>query len=254
MNNNPTVQNIPSSSTVFAALVRADTIVQWRQRRSVVMSVIVPVIFLISWKGLIPVIGAEGVLATCIAIGLPAMGLMGYSISLARDRERGIFQRLRATPTPTWAIMLSRIVVQCLMIFVMTLLTYTVAYFVDGIHIGFVPTILMFIASLLGGLSFLAIGQALVAYVIGSEAVNSAARLLYFPLAIVGSLGQIGIFGAVVEKIVTWSPLGTTRTILVAAMLPSTINAHVLYSLLVTVAYSVVFAAIGIRWFRWSVA
>jgi hypothetical protein len=36
--------------------------------------------------------------------------------------------------------------------------------------------------------------------------------------------------------------------------LPSTINAHVLYSLLVTVAYSVVFAAIGIRWFRWSVA
>ena len=224
-----------------------------RQRRSLVMSMIVPIIFLISWKSLIPVIGGPAVLSICMAVGLPAIGLMGYSLTIARDRERGIFQRLRAAPVPTWIIMSSRIIVQLSLIAAMALVTIAIAQWVDHISIGYLNILLLLIASLIGGMAFLALGQFIVAFIQSSEAVNSAARLIYFPIAIVGALGSIGLFGSVVEKIVQWSPLGTTKVLLIAAMEPSTIFTHsVLFALAVTLGYGLVFAGIGIRYFKWK--
>jgi ABC-2 type transport system permease protein len=246
------VKRIPSTKEAFKALLRADFIVQWRQRRASIMSIIVPVIFIISWKSLIPVIGGGAVLAICIAVGLPAVGLMGYSQTIARDRERGVFQRLRTTPISNWVIMTSRIIVQLAVILAMTLLTIAIGYEVDKISISFTSLLLVCLAALLGGLSFLAIGQAVVAYIKSSEAVNAAVRLIYFPLAIVGALGSIGLFGVLVEKIVAWSPLGTTESLLGAAINPASIDMHVLYALLVTIGYSVFFAGVGIKWFKWS--
>lgn len=252
MKNNLT-QSIPATATVLRSLLRADFTVQWRQRRAMLMSLFVPIVFVISWRALIPVVGGPQVLAICIAIGLPALGLMGYSLSIARDRERGVFQRLRATPVPTWTIMVSRIIVQLAMIALVTVVTIAVANAVDKIVIGPLEIVLTVIAALIGGLSFLALGQLIVGYMRSSESVNAAARLIYFPIAIVGALGEIGLFGETVKNIVIWSPLGTTKTLLAAAMAPSTIFTHdVLLALVVTLGYGIVFAAIGIRYFRWS--
>ena len=253
MQQEPFIQKIPSVPDAFKAILRADLTVQWRNRRAMIMSIIVPIIFLISWKSLIPEIGPGGVISICVAIGLPAIGLMGYSATLARDRERGIFQRLRATPIPTWIIMTSRIVVQLLVMALMTLVTCAVACFVDGIEFSFLSVVLIVIAAVIGGLSFLALGQFIAAIMKSSDAVNAAARLIYFPIAIAGALGEIGLFGTLVQKIVFWSPLGTTKTMLAAAYAPSTINGDVLLAVLVTLGYGVVFAAIGIRRFAWSV-
>jgi ABC-2 type transport system permease protein len=247
------IKPIPSVSEAFQTLLSADFRVQWRQRRSLIMSIIVPIIFLISWKSLIPVIGGPEVLSICMAVGLPAVGLMGYSLTIARDRERGIFQRLRAAPVPTWIIMSSRLIVQLVVIAAMALVTIAIAGWVDKISIAPLNIVLLVIASLIGGMSFLALGQFIVAFIQSSEAVNSAARLIYFPIAIVGALGSIGIFGKTVANIVTWSPLGTTKVLLVAAMEPSTIFTHdVLFALAVTLGYGLVFAGIGIRYFKWT--
>ncbi|MEO7047674.1 MAG: ABC transporter permease, partial [Ferruginibacter sp.] len=103
---------IPSSKQALTALLKADFITQWRNRRSVVLVLLVPVIILISWKGLIKTFGGPFVISNCITIGLTAIGLMGYSNSIARDRDKGIFQRLRVAPVPSWSIMVSRLVVQ----------------------------------------------------------------------------------------------------------------------------------------------
>jgi len=247
------IKPIPSVTEAFRTLLRADFRVQWRQRRSLIMSIIVPVIFLISWKSLIPVIGAASVLSICMAVGLPAVGLMGYSLTIARDRERGIFQRLRAAPVPTWIIMSSRLIVQLSVIAIMALVTIAIAGWVDKISVSTLNIVLLLVASLIGGMSFLAIGQFIVAFIQGSEAVNSAARLIYFPIAIVGALGSIGLFGKTVENIVQWSPLGTTKVLLIAAMEPSTIfTQSVLVALAVTLGYGIVFAGIGIRYFKWT--
>ena len=78
-------------------------------------------------------IGGAFALGTCITIGLTAIGLMGYSNSIARDREKGVFQRLRATPIPSWCIMTSRITVQLVLIAIVTLLVFFAGFYFDKI-------------------------------------------------------------------------------------------------------------------------
>lgn len=247
------IKPIPSTKNVFKALMRADLRVQWRNRRALIMTLIMPVVFVISWKSLIPVMGAYSVLATCIAVGLPATGLMAYSQTIARDRERGVFQRLRAAPISTSAIMLSRIAVQLCVIMLMTLVTYIVADKADGIVISAAAIPLMLVISAIGGAAYLAIGQFLVASIKSSDSVNAAARLVYFPLAIVGAIGETGLFGPTVQNIVTWSPFGTTKTLILWSIAPGTFDTQILWALLLTLAYIAFFATLGIKRFKWSV-
>ena len=56
--------------------------------------------------------GAVYIIGLAIAYGLTATSLMGYALTVARDREKGVFQRLRVTPAPTWTIMSSRLAMQ----------------------------------------------------------------------------------------------------------------------------------------------
>jgi ABC-2 type transport system permease protein len=251
---NVLIKKVPSSAQALKYLLRADATVQWRSRRSFLMSLIVPVVFLISWKGLIPEIGAANVLSICIAVGLPAMGLMGYALALGRDREKGIFQRLRAAPIPTWVIMSSRLLVQLCMIVAMALVTCAFAYEVDHITISLLSLLLIVLSAILGGAAFLALGQVIVAFIKTSDAINATTRLIYTALAVVGAIGQIGIFGTVVQKIITYSPLGTTKTMLAAVMTPASfITEPVLLAAAITLGYGVVFAFLGITYFRWTV-
>src|SRR5204863_9875540 len=58
--------------------------------------------------------GSSALVMLAMTLGLLSLSLLGYSSGVARDRERGVFQRLRVTPAPTWTIMVSRLLVQVL--------------------------------------------------------------------------------------------------------------------------------------------
>lgn len=247
------IRKPPRAADTLRALLRADFVVQWHQRRSLIMTVLVPITFVIAWKDLIPTVGAHAVLAICIAVGLPAMGLMGYSQTIARDRETGVFQRLRTTPTSTLAIMGSRILVQLAVTAFMTLCTYGFANVIDGITLGLGSLVLVLAAALVGGMAFLALGQIVVALAKSAEAVSAVGRLIYLPLAVVGGLGEAGVLGPAVKRIVVWSPIGTSKALLLAAMTPATLDLHTVAALAATLGYGLVFALVGIRWFKWSV-
>src|SRR6476660_9408340 len=124
---------IPKTSVVLNSLLRADLTTQWRNRRSFVLVLLVPVIILISWKGVIDKLGGPFALSSCITIGLVATGLMGYSNSIARDRDKGVFQRLRVAPLHTWSIMASRLAVQLVMIILMTAVVFITGHQMDKI-------------------------------------------------------------------------------------------------------------------------
>jgi ABC-2 type transport system permease protein len=83
--------NIPSTTTVLTSLLRADFTTQWRNRRAVIMVILVPVIILISWKGLVDKFGGAFVLSNCITVGLTAIGLMGYSNLLQETATKVFF-------------------------------------------------------------------------------------------------------------------------------------------------------------------
>lgn len=246
------MQTIPKTSTAFNALIRADLTTQWRNRRSFVLLLLVPVIILISWKGVVEKLGGPFALSSSITIGLVATGLMGYSNSVARDRDKGIFQRLRVAPMPTWCIMASRLLIQLMMILLLTIIVFVAGNNID--HITLTPSgyVVSFFTAIIGGAVYLGLGQLIVGLIRNPETVNSTSRLIYFLFIVVGMFGELGLLGDQLKEVVLWSPYGTVKRIIAAGMQPGTWNQQATTALLVTIAYAAVFSFLGIRKFKWS--
>jgi len=243
---------IPSSAAAFKSLLRADFSTQWRNRRAVMLTLIVPVVILISWKGLVDKLGGAYVLSSCITIGLTAIGLMGYSNSIARDRDKGVFQRLRVAPVPTWSIMMSRLTVQLAMIVAVTLAVFFGGYYFDKIVITPTGYLLGLAAAFIGGAVYLSLGQVIVGLIKNPETVNVTCRLVYFVFIMVGMFGELGMLGKEIGDAVKWSPYGTVKHIVAASLQPETWSQHTTMALLVTIGYTLVFSTMGIKWFKWN--
>ena len=243
---------IPKTSTVLFTLFRADLATLISNRRSGIITLFVPLIILISWKGMVPKVGGPFVLSTAITIGLMAIGLMGYSISISRDRDKGIFQRLRVAPVPTWAIMVSRISIQLMMIMILTLAVFVVGFENDKILLSWQGYAVTFFVAFLGGAVYLSVGQLIVGLIKNPETVNAVTRLVYFLFIMVGMFGELGVLGLKLKDIVHWSPYGSVKLMLAASMEPAKWNNDTTMAALATIAYIVVFAGIGIKNFKWS--
>jgi ABC-2 type transport system permease protein len=242
----------PSRLSTFRALFKADLRIQWRNRRASLMTLLVPIIILVSWTGIVAMLGGPSVMSSCITIGLIAVGLMGYANSTARAREKGIFQRLRVTPAGTFEIMASRVAVQLLQMFLMAVVLFIAAYFIDHITLSVGGYVLGTLVSVLCGAVFLALGLALVGLVRNAETVNSISRFVYIALVVVGAIGELGVLGTLAKDIVLWSPYGSVKILLLAAMQPSMWDMTATYALIASLAYCIVFSFIGIRWFKWT--
>ena len=243
---------VPKTSDALSSLLRADFTTQWRNRKSTVLILLVPVIILISWKGIIDKLGPAFALSTCITLGLIAIGLMGYSNAIARDRDKGVFQRLRVTPVPTWSIMVSRLIVQLAMIILVTAAVFIAGYYFDKITLAPAGYALTFLTAIVGGALYLGLGQLIVGLLKNAETVNSTSRLVYFVFIMVGMFGDLGVLGNQFKEAVHWSPYGTVKNILSASMEPSAWSNHTTMALLITIGYAVAFSFLGIKKFKWS--
>ena len=112
-----------------------------------------------SWKSLVATVGGPFVLSNAITIGLFASGLMGYANTVARDRDKGIFQRLRVAPAPSWTIMLSRLLVQLAMIFLITTVVFILGKDYDDITLSPQAYVITYFTAILGGAVSLSLGQ-----------------------------------------------------------------------------------------------
>ena len=246
------METIPKTSTALSSLLRADLVTQWRYRRSFILLLLVPIIILISWKGIVEKFGGPFALSTCITIGLVAIGLMGYSNSIARDRDKGVFQRLRVAPVPTWCIMVSRLVIQLIMIVLLTTVIFIAGNNIDHIKLSPSGYILSFLTAVVGGAVYLGLGQLIVGLIQNPETVNSTSRLTYFLFIMVGMFGELGVLGDQVKEIVLWSPYGTVKRIIAAGMQPGTWNSEMTIALFITLGYAIFFSMIGIKKFKWN--
>jgi ABC-2 type transport system permease protein len=237
------------------SLLRADTIVLLRNRVSATLSILLPIVIVVATsfgKAQTRLGGAEPVIALALTIGLITSCILGYSLSLAHDREVGVLQRLRVTPAATWMIMTSRLCVQV----VTNLIASIIVVIVGVILHGLTPTVgqyaLVLVIVIVGAAMFLAIGQALVALVPSTSAINAIGRILFVVLLLLGIFGGTGILGDVMKSIAGWSPVGALMALFSDALNQSAWSAQDTYSLLACAGYIIVFAFIGIRWFRWD--
>jgi ABC-2 type transport system permease protein len=248
----PAPRALPSAGNVFLSLFKADLTTQWRNRRASLMVVLLPVVIVMSWKALIVRTGGAFVLSNAITLGLNAIGLMGYSNSIARDREKEIFQRLRVAPAANWTIMGSRLAVQLVMIILMTAIVMIVGYQYDQIVLSPVGYFAGMLTAIAGGAVYLALGQAIVGRIRNPETVNATSRLIYIAFIMVGMFGELGMLGDIIDKAVKYTPYGTVKSIVSGALTPSTWTKDTTLALLLTLGYTAIFAYLGIKWFKWS--
>jgi ABC-2 type transport system permease protein len=248
--------SVPSTFAALKSLLQADFKTQWRNRRAVVITLIVPVIILISWKSLIDFAGGPFVLANSITIGLFASGLMGYATSVARDRDKGVFQRLRVAPIPSWTIMGSRLLVQVAMILIITTAVFIIGKDYDKISLTPEAYVFTYFTALVGGAMALSLGQMIVGLIKNPETVNATTRLVYLLFILTGMMGEM--YG-VKHKLDDWayyamhfSPYGTVKIILSTGMEPAKWDNHSTMALLATIGYTVVFTILGVKYFKWN--
>jgi ABC-2 type transport system permease protein len=246
----------PPLQLVFVSLLRADFAVFLKHRRALVISMLLPVFLLLttnSNKATHNFGGAVFIIGLAIAYGLTATSIMGYALTVARDREKGVFQRLRVTPAPTWTIMASRLVMQSGINLMIALVVVIIGTRIHHLSPSVGQYALVLLVSILGGAVFLSIGQALVGLVTSAETVQAVARLLFAALILLGTLGQTGALGSFWQSISRWSPVGAVMTLFAGVLNLSAWHSRDTLTLVVCVGYIVVFAGLGIRWFRWDV-
>jgi ABC-2 type transport system permease protein len=249
------VSERPPIKLILGSLLRADWILMFKTRRSLLLSIAVPIILLVitdKGKTTQNVGGARFIVGLCISYGLLSTALLGYSILTSQDRERGVFQRLRVTPAPTWAIMGSRLAVRLLACLIISLVTVIVGSQIHHLALGAGSYVLVLAVSLLAGAVYLSIGQAVVALVRSADTVNATARILYIVLIFLGILGLANALGSTFDTIAKWSPVGIVMTLFAAVMKLSTWGARDTESILAAFGYILAFTTLGVRWFHWD--
>jgi ABC-2 type transport system permease protein len=250
-----TVGRRPPITLALASLLRADFSIMVRNRRAVILSMALPIILLVatnSNRATGHLGGSLIVIGLCIAYGLAATGILGYALTVARDRDQGVFQRLRVTPTPTWALMTSRLAVQVVANFVIAIVVVVIGSRLHSVGISAGQYALVLCISILGGGVFLAIGQALVGLTKSADTVNAGGRILFAALVFFGLFGASGALGSAWESFSRWTPVGVVMELFAAVLHLSAWNHTDTLYLLASFGYIIVFGAVGIRWFQWD--
>lgn len=249
----------PPIGLIFGSLLRADFTVLLRSGRTLLLNLAVPILYLIITdlhlgnKGSGFTYGSAGfTIGLALTIGLMSSSLMGYATTIAHDRDAGVFQRLRVTPAPTWAIMTSRLLVQILVDLIMTVVVVIIGSIIHNAIFSPGEYLLLVCVSILGGAMFLAIAQAIVGLVRSAATVNAIGRMFYIVFLLLGLLGASGILGPTVQDISNWTPVGAVTNLYSGVLDIAHWGWKDAYGLIATVGYTVIGAFIGIRWFRWE--
>ena len=245
----------PAPGLVARSLLRADSLVLLRSRVSVTLSMLLPIAILIVTsfgKAQSRLGGSNLLIGLAVTLGLITSCLLGYSLTLAHDRETGVLQRLRVTPAPTWMIMTSRLVVQVVTNLVASVIVLIVGSILHGLSLTVGQYALVIAIAVLGACVFLALGQALVGLVKSTSAINALGRILFIVLVLLGLLGATGVLGDTIKAIAEWSPVGALMALFSDVLNPGAGTGLDAYWVLACFGYIVVFAFVGIRWFRWD--
>ncbi|MGN6125160.1 MAG: ABC transporter permease [Humibacter sp.] len=251
----------PRVGLIFRSLFRADFTVLVRSTQTVILNIAVPILYLVitDLHNLLHLGGnapagwtAEFTISLALTVGLMSASVMGYAGTVAQDRATGVFQRLRVTPAPTWAIMGSRLLVQVVVDLIMTVIVLIIGSAMHSVLFATGQYLLVVGVSLLGGAMFLAIAQAIAGIVRSAAGVNAVGRVLFIVFLLLGLLGASGILGDTVQEISDWTPVGALINVYSGVLDTAGWDWTNTSGLITTVGYIVVGAFIGIRWFRWE--
>lgn len=169
----------------------------WRDPQAVFFTVALPVVFLVIFT---TVFGNETLderdglkfatyyLPGIIALGVMSAAFVSLAIGLVDQRERGILKRLRATPLPPAAIIVSRAAIAVVLTLLITVILTLIGTMLYGVRIpaSHVPGIVLTLA--VGTVSFCCLGFALAGVVASSNAAPAVANMVTLPLQMISGI------------------------------------------------------------------
>lgn len=245
----------PSIRTMLGALLRADLVVLTKNKIRFILSLLLPLIILSttsSSNATRHFAGAAFILGLAITSGIAGTSIMGYAPMTARDRDAGVFQRLRVSPAPTWVVMASRLSVQMVANFVIALVVLVIGANMHHLSLSAGTYLLVLLVSILGSAVFLAVAQAIVGLVKSADTVQAFGRLLYIGLVMLGLFGATKELGGFWDSVSNWSPVGALMKVFAGVVGLGPFNGQAWLSLLACVGYALVLGALGIVWFRFD--
>jgi ABC-2 type transport system permease protein len=185
---------------------------------------------------------------TVLVIGYITLALIGLPVTFARDREIGWLRRVSTTPVPPSRLLAAQLVLNFIIAVAATAIVIVAGTALFGaplrVGIEFVGVALLSIVEMFSlGLLIAALAPSQ----IGAQAMAGG---LVFPLFFFSGLWVQPVqVGGVLETIMYGSPAGAA----VRALLYTIFNATPPYTSILTMGvYTVLFAFIAIRYFRWE--
>lgn len=130
---------------------------------------------------------AAHMLANYIAFGCVAPGLFGIGVTVALDRDRGLFELKRALPMPAGTYLAAKLVTAMVFAAVVSLLLMLLGATVGKVVLGVAQWAGLFILAILGVIPFSGIGLAVGALVKG-QAAPAVLNLIYVPMSFLSGL------------------------------------------------------------------
>ena len=130
---------------------------------------------------------ARYLLATYGVFGAMGAGLFGFAVTLAVDRERGLFALRRALPAPRGAWIVSRMAIAMLFTAVIVLELAVLGAAFGGVSMAPAQWALLWLVTVVGALPFCAIGLYL-GSVASANAAPAIVNLLFLPMAFLSGL------------------------------------------------------------------
>jgi len=170
----------------FGVQFNANFLSSIRNRTAMFFNLISPLLFFVIFGFIFKNQGgasaAEYLLPGVIVASQLSSALYGGAAVLVTWRERGVFQRIQATPMSVWQLILARVLTQVIVSIIQALITIVVGALVFGTTLanGGIGWDLLFIV--LGALMFQMLGQLIAARVKRVETANILVNVLFLPL------------------------------------------------------------------------
>jgi len=186
---------------------------------------------------------------TIMVIGFISIAITSLPNILVRDREIGWLRRVSTTPVPPSRLLGAQLILNLVFALAMVLIVIFGGEIIFGapLNVGipfFVLSIILSIAEIFS------LGLVIAAIAPSQTVASALSGLLFFLLLFLSGLWvQPAQVGGPLQTVMYYSPSGAATR----ALLYSVFNAAPPYTTLVTMAaYTVIFAVIAIRYFRWE--
>ena len=184
-----------------------------------------------------------------LAMTVMTVSIMVLPRNLIKYRETGILRRLSVTPVPPSWLLAAQVVINLAIIIVGFIILTAAGVTAFGLELpknflGFLLAYLLTVTSLF------AIGLCIAAFVRSDAVAQAIGAVLFFALLFFGGLWlPRPMMPAILLNISNWTPLGASVDAMQRAMqglFPS------LQSLLILVAYTIVFGYLAVCYFKWE--